>query len=396
MRILNRSFIIKNLFINNCKELFILRKYYFVQLLSPIIISFFILNLFMIDDLWGTPEINKINVYEMTTRGNLDEIQNGDGIGYKDRYPLLNINELYNSCPDEIAIIVHGWSVDKNNAKERFDRVKMSLEHNNYYIPIIGFSWDSNIDWSDAKKMAKNNGPKLANFILELTDDCKQQPHNKEIKIRLIGHSLGSRVILSALDSINEKLPSDDNYKIESVHLIGAAVDNEEISKNYGDYLFDTTNWYNWETVKDVYGGAIEERVIKFYNLYNPNDDILELRGYPQIYPSFEFDSALGQSGYQIFPYSIYYSLPENYDEVNVQKEILPICDSDGDSNPDFWYQEGMTIYRGDNHGGYFGFRNGYDTTTLTSDGAMNILVDQWNNVGPTIDQNARLSSICK
>ena len=55
-----------------------------------------------------------------------------------------------------------------------------------------------------------------------------------------------------------------------------------------------------------------------------------------------------------------------------------------------------MTIYGGDNHGGYFGFRNGYDTTTLTSDGAMNILVDQWNNVRPTIDQNAGLSSICK
>ena len=47
-------------------------------------------------------------------------------------------------CPPEIVIIVHGFGLDDAKAAERFDRTLMSLQANNYKIPLIGFSWDSN------------------------------------------------------------------------------------------------------------------------------------------------------------------------------------------------------------------------------------------------------------
>lgn len=46
-------------------------------------------------------------------------------------------------CPPEIAIYVHGFKRDDIEAKEEFNRLQTSFLHNNYRIPLVGFSWDS-------------------------------------------------------------------------------------------------------------------------------------------------------------------------------------------------------------------------------------------------------------
>ena len=82
--------------------------------------------------------------------------------------------------------------------------------------------------WTTAKEIANENGPKLAQFILDYKDSCKQQ-QNSDVNISLIGHSLGSRVILSSLASLNDNAKWNEmNFNITSVHLLGAAVDNGE------------------------------------------------------------------------------------------------------------------------------------------------------------------------
>jgi hypothetical protein len=51
----------------------------------------------------------------------------------------------------------------------------MSLKVVGYNHPLIGFSWDSDTEidpygkgWNIAKFIAKENGPKLAKFLLDL------------------------------------------------------------------------------------------------------------------------------------------------------------------------------------------------------------------------------------
>jgi len=189
------------------------------------------------------------------------------GSGYKDKYDFGKISELTKECPPEIAIFVHGWHHNDLKAKERLDRVKMSLDKNNYTIPLIGLSWPSDKDWDDAKLIAKNTGPKLAKFITNYSDNCKNQNH-KDISVRLISHSLGARVLLSTLESLNtNQVWNTNNYKIASVHLMGAAVDDEEVSKNPNDIDGDSI-------IKYTYGKAIQQEVDRFYNLYDPEDNI--------------------------------------------------------------------------------------------------------------------------
>ena len=339
-----------------------------------------------------------IPVYEITTRGNLFNAQGNNGTGYRDTYPLLDIRNLSNSCPEEVAIFIHGWGQNETEAKERLDRVKMSLEKNNYTHPLVGFSWDSDTEWNAAQFLAKWNGPKLADYTVGLMDNCKQH-HGKDIKIRLIGHSLGARVILSSLDSLHKNATwNNSNFKVASVDLLGATVDDEEVTLNPGDILVDRTNW---GSPKSDYGGAIQDEVVRFYNLYNPKDNVFE-----SIYPLFEGDFALGQSGHQILPYTI--TFPTNYEDISVTDQIKAIHDADGIEADVFGLCHNNNEYCkiksegwdfgfcnllifppicqppgiGDNHAGYIGFRNLTNLDLLADDGAMDVVVSKWRNNG--------------
>lgn len=363
-----------------------LRQPFFKIGIISVLLTFFALS-YLVSYSWG----QTITVPLVSTRGHFDlalgqlsEEHNGTD------YRISDIPD----CPSEIAIFVHAWGLNETLAVERYDRTLLSLQHNNYSIPLILFSWDANTNWTQAKQIAKDNGPKLAHFIIDYMSDCKNE--HKETKIRLISHSLGARVILSGLDYLHRNnIWNENDFNISSVNLLGAAVDNEEVSKNIQDILLDITNYGTVKTT--AYGQAIEEEVLDFYNLYDTEDNYLEPRSQMQIYPTFEFgDWALGQNGYQTYPYSIWLSLPVNYEEKNVEKEILPICDADGNKELDFPFSKGDKIGFGDNHLGYIGFRNSTDHTKLIDDGAMNIVVDYWNNIEPELDSNLGQASVCR
>ena len=346
-------------------------------------------------------QTKKISPYMITTRDRLNYYEDIQELGYDKSYSFLDIDQLTQKpCPDEIAIFVHGWGADEDEAKERFDRVKLSLEKNNYTHPLVGFSWDADQAWLSAKFVAKDNGPQLSKFIVGTMDKCIKQQPEKDVKIRLIAHSLGARVVLSSLDSLNKNSTwNSGNYKLASVHFMAAAVDNEEVSIYPGDILNDPTNW---GSPKSDYGKSIQEEVIEFDNLFNTKDNMLEpnlTNPFNQIYPYFEADWALGQSGYQKVPYDINLttkSLPKNYDEKEVQNEIVAICDADADGKPDLPFGAGQRISVGDNHGGYIGYRDTANKSRITYDGAINVVVSHWSdNHTAGESQNSPMTGIC-
>ena len=342
-------------------------------------------------------EANKITLYYISTRDPqnfntavpLNPVYNPKvEAGYgNDTY--LNFSQLKDeACKNKtVAIFVHGWEESEKNVKERLNRVKLSLAHNNYTGPLVGFSWPSDTVWLAAQFIAQANGPKLAKLIYDIKSDCPGAD------IRIIAHSLGARVVLNSLDSLHKNpLWNNKNFKIKSVHFMGAAVDDEEVSSRSEFILIDQTNW---GSAKSDYGQAIQEEVINFYNLFSSKDNMLEpfpdLPSVP-IYPTFESDWALGQSGYQKFsdPYNIISTLPKNYNETNVTKELVAICDADGDGYIDLPFKKNQTINVGDNHRGYLGYRE--NESILTDDGAMNVLMSTWNKK-PLSNINQNLNS---
>jgi len=256
------------------------------------------------------------------------------------------------TCPQEkeIVIYIHGAWTDNQAANEQFNRTAISLINNNYTNPLIGFSWDSNtpIDkggWETAKKIAERNGPKLAQFVLDFKDKCK------DTEIRLIAHSLGARVVNSTLVSLNsnQQWNESSGLNITSVHLLGAAIDRNSIAAN------------------TTFGTAIEKIVGDFYNLRNSEDNMLEY-----VYTSVEKHDALGLLG---ISHSM--PLPKNYFEREVSSEIPPIQDVDGNGKLDCF--DFFVILPGDNHCGYIGARGLSPFETIPrNDGAVDIIVQDW------------------
>jgi len=318
----------------------------------------------------------KIPIYMISTKGKLNYMGIEDyGYGFMN-YQFSNITDLMKSCPPEIIIFVHGWGDDEYKAKERLDRVKLSLEYNKYNTSLVGLSWNPNVIWENAKTDANQTGPKLAQFILDIKNNCKNTD------IRLLAHSLGARVVLSSLESLyNNPAWISNNYKIASVHLLGAAVDDEEVSKNPQDIIDDKTNN---GTVKFAYGKSIENVTKRFYNLYSSEDNMLQpipfapLNKTFSVYPKAENDAALGQVPYQMSPKI---TLPENFVAKNVTSELKAIPDSDSLEGWDLGLctpQGYCKVDIGDNHGGYIGFRSYVNNNSILDDGALNVVVEDW------------------
>ncbi len=173
-------------------------------------------------------------------------------------YPKKDFKKLIGS--KELTIMIHGLQNDRAGAVAKVVLARNRLHKLGYSHPIIGFSYDSNTTGSysiiHAKHalavgqiIAKKNGRNLGKFI----EDFKTT--SPKTKIRLIGHSLGSQVILSTVEYLAKK--KQNSGIIDSVYFFGASI-TEDIpsSKKYGKILEN----------------IIHKKII---NHYAPTDDVL-------------------------------------------------------------------------------------------------------------------------
>lgn len=154
-------------------------------------------------------------------------------------YPKNDFKKLINS--QEITIMIHGLRNDNAGAITKVILAQKQLRKLGYVYPVIGYSYDSNIIGAHLIKHAKNaldvgqkiaikNGKNLGKFI----EDFKT--NNPKTKIRLMGHSLGSQVILSTVEYLAKK--KQNVGIIEGAYFFGASITSDvPSSKKYGKIL---------------------------------------------------------------------------------------------------------------------------------------------------------------
>jgi hypothetical protein len=358
------------------------------------------LSLVMVSNLWISHVFGQTYQFIQSTRGSFN-LTSGNIIREPTIHSALSI--LNSNCPGELAIYIHGVWATNMSAEEQSDRLSLSLKKEGYKIPLIGFSWDSNTafslddinlskhGWDVAKKIANENGPFLAKFILDYKKECPDD------KVRIIAHSLGSRVILSAMQTLDDNELSSNHSaspskKINSVHLLGAAVNAEQISLDQSHCV------HNVPALK-CSGAAIESESNHFYNLYDPEDNMLgpehvtnlfcPLCGditFKSPYQYTEDHDALGAIKKDSTTNG-----PSNYHEHNVLSKIIADADSDKDKECDlrvnlknFGYPFDSyycTITKlGDNHLGYMGYRSSTNRHLISNSGAIEVVVTDWKN----------------
>ncbi|HEY5735956.1 MAG TPA: DUF726 domain-containing protein [Nitrosopumilus sp.] len=198
-------------------------------------------------------------ILRISTRGYYD-LSNGNTLKNNSyyAYPKNDFKKLIDS--KEITIMIHGLRNDNAGAIAKVVLAKKQLQKLGYVHPVVGFSYDSNTTGAHlikhakhalavGQKIAKKNGKNLGKFI----EDFKK--NSPKTKIRLMGHSLGSQVILSTLEYLAKK--KQNVGIIEGVYFFGASI-TEDVpsSKKYGKILQSVVN-------------------SKIVNHYAPTDEVL-------------------------------------------------------------------------------------------------------------------------
>lgn len=198
-------------------------------------------------------------ITRISTRGYYD-LTNGNTIKKNPYflYPKKDFEKLIGV--KELTIMIHGLRNDNPGAIAKAVIAKNRLQRLGYKFPVIGYSYDSNTTGAHLIKHAKRalaTGQKIArkngrNLSLFLQDFKAKSP---QTKIRLIGHSLGTQVILSTVEYLSKN--SKNKGIIESVYFFGASI-TEDIpsSKKYGKLL----------------DKIISKKII---NYFSPHDEVL-------------------------------------------------------------------------------------------------------------------------
>ena len=179
-------------------------------------------------------------VPRISTRGYYD-LSNGNTLKTNAYYlyPKKDFKNLIGA--KELTIMIHGLRNNNAGAVAKTVLAKNRLRKLGYVYPVVGFSYDSNTTGAHlithakyalgvGQKIAKKNGRNLGKFIEYFKNT------SPKTKIRLIGHSLGSQIILSTVEYLAKN--NQNNGIVESAHFFGASI-TEDVpsSRKYGKIL---------------------------------------------------------------------------------------------------------------------------------------------------------------
>ncbi|MFD1514669.1 DUF726 domain-containing protein [Halomarina rubra] len=221
----------------------------------------------------------------VTTRGHFDitwygSVRLEDGYSATDYDTAGDFSGVFGG--DELLVFVHGWLNDEQGGLDTCYTGVTNLGIEGYDSPGVGYLYDADTgvtQWWNATEIAERNGHKLAAFVYNVR---QQYP---DTAVRFVAHSLGARVVLEAVKTLDAWGLSD---ALASVSLLGGAADNDSVATD-GEY-----------------GPALERSVGSVANFWKSDDSVLN-----GLYTTAEFDSAVGEEGCEGTP-------PSNYEDVNV------------------------------------------------------------------------------
>ena len=189
-------------------------------------------------DISDVPSVSNVpsRFARITTRHSFD-LSTGKALHSPVRYrlyPKYYFRDVIDNTP-ELFIMIHGLRNDERGASEKL-KIAQNMLHrlrgDNDSYHVVGFSYDSNTKGAHiaryqkqalavGRRIAKANGKHLALFLLDY------KKNNKNTKVRLLGHSLGTEVIhhtMMYLANLKRHLACNI---IESAHFFGSSLPND-------------------------------------------------------------------------------------------------------------------------------------------------------------------------
>ena len=153
---------------------------------------------------------------------------------------------------DAVVLFVHGLGADAESARNQAYTARLGLaaaegSTESEALPVIGYSWASDVDWGPAKATADENGAPLADWLVRWAAEDGRPVH-------LFAHSLGARVTGATLGELADRGRTD---VLESVSLFGGAIPHDSVAAG------------------EEYGPAIGALDAPVYNFHSREDRVL-------------------------------------------------------------------------------------------------------------------------
>lgn len=188
----------------------------------------------------------------------------GDWVESPEEYPTVDLTREYPPTwdwyPGEVCIYAHGWKGMDTSSDQAYT-LDLELANAGYHEPVVAARWDANtLNFWGAEDRADEAGIRLGRWI-------RDQFAGTGTTIRLLGHSLGGRVVLNALAELG------GDVVLDTAGLLGAAVEDDSVCDDgrYADGIrrsaHDVFNYhshddytvctlYDWTTFADGLGCA--------------------------------------------------------------------------------------------------------------------------------------------
>ena len=220
----------------------------------------------------------------------------GDSGGYTapDSQPVVTTRGLLDSAEEpapetegtwsfdgasEVFLFIHGFSTDAETARNNAYTAQVALGESTS-APVVAYSWDSNVEWEQAKDNAVANRTPLAQWLVEWAKTDGRPVH-------VLAHSLGARVTGETLRVLAEQGATD---VLASVSLLGGAIPYDSVVQG------------------GRYGDAIEAVDAPVSNFYSHNDKVLSW-----VYRASDRTHAVGHAGTRDAG-----TLPDGYKDLSV------------------------------------------------------------------------------
>ncbi|MYJ27556.1 MAG: alpha/beta hydrolase [Cenarchaeum sp. SB0672_bin_9] len=181
-------------------------------------------------------------------------------------YPVNLLGDLVKL--DEFVVVVHGMRNDSRGAASKVLIVADTLENLNYAGKVIGFSYDSDVIGGHqrsnlgalqvAREIAIMNGLHLARFVQDIN------MANPNTRIRIMGHSLGSEVVVHAIRHLSR---FKNRNSVEAVYLFAASIGREYLNQSQ---VLESLQYTIRTTLTNYYFTNDEELQIGHSNGHNP------------------------------------------------------------------------------------------------------------------------------
>ena len=159
-----------------------------------------------------------------------------------DRSELTSDEFLAELRAKRVLLLVHGYNNLHDDVLRAYGIIEKKIRTlvAGHYDMVIGFTWsggDDPLDYFAAKRVSSAVAPRLRSWLAKIKPEVD--------RLDVMTHSMGSRVLLSALES-------DD--RVDNAFNMASAVDNEclEPSEKYYKAAKNCKNFYVFHTLHDV------------------------------------------------------------------------------------------------------------------------------------------------